>query len=156
MATSKYRKYIVESPDIAKSKVHTNIVQQIGIINELNGALPGAFYLTCGLALNPVSIPESKPHNHDFDEYLIFLGTNPEDPHDLGGEIELWLEDEKHIITRSAAVFVPRGLYHTPLLFKRVDRPFITIRVGNSLKDTYLSYSQDPRWAHLPDDPTGA
>jgi hypothetical protein len=159
METTKYKKYLVECPKIPKSKVseiHPNILGQIAILNELNGTLPGAFYLTCGLALMKDEIPKSKPHNHDFDEYLVFLGTNQEDPQDLGGEVELWMEDEKYIITKSTAVFIPRGIYHCPLLFNRIDRPFQVIRVGNSLKDSYLSYSQDPRWAHLPDTPPGA
>ena len=26
-----------------------------------------------------------------------FFGTNPDDFYDLGGEVELWLGDEKHI-----------------------------------------------------------
>jgi len=159
METLKYKKYLVECPEIPKDKIaeiHPNIYPQIAVIDELNGKLPGAFYLTCGLAMKKDVIPKNKPHNHDFEEYLVFLGTNPEDPQDLGGEVELWIEDEKYIITKSTAVFIPRGLYHCPLLFHRIDRPFQVIRAGNSLKDTYLSFSPDPRWAHLPDEPPEA
>jgi hypothetical protein len=154
METTKYGKYIVEAPNVSKSEIHPNMFGQVGINNELNGTMPGAFYLSCALVLKKDEIgPRNKPHNHDFNEYLVFLGTNPEDPQDLGGEVELWLENEKHLITKSAAVFVPQGLYHTPLIFKRVDKPMILIRVGNALKDSHLSYSQDPRWASLPDEP---
>jgi hypothetical protein len=62
-----------------------------------------------------------------------FFGSNPEDPYDLGGEIEFWLEDEKHILTRSCLIFVPRGMKHCPLILKRVDRPifhFSTVTGG--------------------------
>jgi hypothetical protein len=157
MATSKYKKYLVESPKISQNKQHPSLFEQVSIVNELNGTLAGAFYLSCGLVLKKDEIgPQCKPHNHDFDEYLVFLGTNPEDPQDLGGEVELWLENEKHFINKSTAVFVPRGLYHTPMLFNKVNTPFTVIRVGNSLKDSHLSYSKDPRWAHLPDVPPGA
>jgi hypothetical protein len=55
------------------------------------------------------------------------------DPHDRGGEIELWLEDEQHIITRSSLVFIPKGLRHCPLRIRRVDRPifhFSTVTDG--------------------------
>lgn len=38
-----------------------------------------------------------KADTHDFDEVLAFFGTNPDDPYDLGGEMEIWLDDEKHI-----------------------------------------------------------
>jgi hypothetical protein len=69
-------------------------------------------------------------HTHDFDEVISFLGTNFEDPHDLCGEIELWLGDEKHILTRSGMVFVPKGLKHCPLIIRRVDRPIFHFTAG--------------------------
>jgi hypothetical protein len=62
-------------------------------------------------------------HSHEYDEYIIFLGTNHENPRDLGGEVEFWLDGEKHTITKSCAVFVPAGLKHAPIYFKRIDTP---------------------------------
>ena len=62
-------------------------------------------------------------HVHDHDEVLAFFGTGSEDAYDLGGEIELWLEDEKYLLTRSCLVFVPKGMKHCPIAFKRIDRP---------------------------------
>ena len=37
---------------------------------------------------------EPNSHAHEFDEVVTFIGNNVEDPYDLGGEIEFWLEDE--------------------------------------------------------------
>ena len=47
--------------------------------------------------------PTHGPHIHKYAEILIHLGTNPNDPFDLGAEIEFCLgkEIEKHIITKS-------------------------------------------------------
>jgi hypothetical protein len=73
---------------------------------------------------------EPEAHAHDFDEVITFFGTNLEDPHDLCGEIELWLEDEQHIITKSCIVFVPRGMKHGPLIIRRVDRPIFHFAAG--------------------------
>jgi hypothetical protein len=73
------------------------------------------------------------PHTHDADEIIGFFGNNPQDPYDLGGEIEFWLEDEKHILTKSCLIFVPRGMKHCPLILRRVDRPifhFTTVTSG--------------------------
>jgi len=79
-------------------------------------------------------MPEgSGPHTHDADEIIGFFGNNPQDPYDLGGEIEFWLEDEKHILTKSCLIFVPRGMKHCPLILRRVDRPifhFTTVTSG--------------------------
>ena len=69
----------------------------------------------------PKSVAE--PHRHNYDEVLCMFGTNPEDPYDLGGEVEFWLEDEKNILTRSCIIFIPKGLQHCPLIYRRVDRP---------------------------------
>ena len=67
---------------------------------------------------------------HDFDEVITFIGNNVEDPYDLGGEIEFWLEDEPQIITRSSIIFVPKGMKHAPLIIRRVDRPIFHTAMG--------------------------
>jgi hypothetical protein len=72
----------------------------------------------------------TEPHSHDYDEVIAFFGTNPNDPYDLGAEVELWLGDEKHIIKKSSLVFIPAGLKHCPLTFLRVDRPVFHYTTG--------------------------
>jgi hypothetical protein len=44
----------------------------------------------------------------------------------LGGEVEIALGDEweKHVITTSAIICLPRGVAHCPVYVKRVERPF--------------------------------
>jgi hypothetical protein len=95
MAESKYGKYIVTRPKAEMLKRKTDFSRG--------------------------SPPEE--HDHDFDEYLGFLGTNPDDVYDLGGEVEVWLGGEKHLITETCAIFIPAGLKHAPIYFRRVDRP---------------------------------
>lgn len=45
---------------------------------------------------------------------FCFLGTNPEDPGDLGAEVEFWLGEgektEKMVINTPSAVYVPPGV----------------------------------------------
>ena len=77
-----------------------------------------------------VMVPEH--HNHDFPQYLCFLGSDPNNMLDLGGEVELTLSEdgvhmEKHVITTASTVYIPSGLYHCPLTFTRVDKPMIFI-----------------------------
>jgi hypothetical protein len=64
-----------------------------------------------------------EPHTHEFDEILGFFGTNPDDQYDLGGEVELWLEDEPFVLTKSFMAFIPAGMKHCPLIMRRIDRP---------------------------------
>ena len=66
---------------------------------------------------------EWKPHVHDVDEMLLFTGSDPENPWDLGGEIEMLIGGEVYILTKSSLIFLPAGLPHTTPLINRVDRP---------------------------------
>jgi hypothetical protein len=71
-------------------------------------------------------IPET--HYHDFDQYLMFMGGDINNMMELGGEVELTLgekqgELEKFVFTRATVVYVPGGLLHGPLNFKKVNDP---------------------------------
>jgi hypothetical protein len=147
MAETKYGKYII-------SRLKENIVEApwsppVSKVEKWRGGrllflddevVKGAFYLECAWIVPPgMYTPEQqdrrkglfvKAHTHEYDEVLAFFGTNPEDFYDLGGELELFLDDEAHIITRSSIVFVPAGLQHCPLTFKRVDRPIFHFTSG--------------------------
>jgi hypothetical protein len=80
----------------------------------------------------------SPSHLHDFDEILGFIGDDPRNPDDLGGEVEFWLEDEKYLLAKSCLIFVPAGLRHCPLRVTRVDKPFLFLAfslTGKYVKD---------------------
>jgi hypothetical protein len=59
----------------------------------------GAFQMNCSWYFRPpaTQMLKGSAHTHDSDEMIGFFGSNPQDPYDLGGEIEFWLEDEKHV-----------------------------------------------------------
>jgi hypothetical protein len=146
MAKSKYGKYIITelkqpateapwSPPISAAAKGKG-----GRVLYLDGdVVPGAFYMECVWVLpRPEGAAPSaagrrvgtEPHTHDYDEVIAFFGTDLNDPHGLGAEVELWLGDEKHIITKSSLVFIPAGLKHCPLTFLRVDRPVFHFTTG--------------------------
>lgn len=75
-------------------------------------------------------------HSHDFDEILGFFGSNMENPRELNSEIELWLENEQYFITKSALVFVPAGMNHLPLYFRKVGSPVLFFTSGNGTSYT--------------------
>jgi hypothetical protein len=98
----------------------------------------GAFHMNTAWYLKAAQTLESSPHVHDTDEIIGFFGSDSDDPYDLGGEIEIHLEGDKHVIDRSAMVFVPAGMMHCPLVLKRVDRPifhFTVVSGRRYLKD---------------------
>ncbi len=99
-----------------------------------NETVPGAFYVETVWIYPRKETPKKRgaqAHAHDYDEVLAFFSGDPDDPHNLGAEAEFWIEDEKHTITRSCLVFVPKGMKHAPLYFNRVDRPVFHFTLGH-------------------------
>ena len=100
------------------------------ILHLADDTIEGAFSVECVWFFKGCDEISVYPHKHDYDEVLTFFGSNPEDPHNLYGEVELWLEDEKHILTESCLVFIPKGMKHCPLIIRRVDRPIFHYATG--------------------------
>jgi hypothetical protein len=75
------------------------------------------------------------PHEHKNPSLYMYLGTDPDNPLDLGGEIEICVgpEMEKHILTRSTIVFIPANFPHFPWRILKVTRPFIIIDAIQSI-----------------------
>lgn len=72
-------------------------------------------------------------HTHQADELIGFFGGDYNNPYDLNAEIEMWLEDDKYMLTKSALLFAPAGMNHCPLILHRIDRPvfhFSIVRDG--------------------------
>lgn len=147
MPESKYRKYVVDElkhpkveapwspPLVAAGKGQSGRV--LFLDNEI---VPGAFYTECVWVMprpgNTIQAAaddkrvNTESHTHDYDEVIAFFGTNTDEPSYLGAEIELWLEDEPQIITKSSLVFIPAGMKHCPLTFMRIDNPVFHFTTG--------------------------
>jgi hypothetical protein len=147
MAESKYGKYIVSELKQPAAEAPWN--PPITAAGKGRGGrvlfldsdiVPGAFYMECvwimprpRLTAKEIEAAKKRgpgSHAHDYDEVIAFFGTDPNDPYDLGAEVELWLEDEKHIITKTSLVFIPAGLKHCPLIFLKADRPVFHYTTG--------------------------
>ena len=84
------------------------------------------------------------PHTHKYPELFIHLGTDPENPFDLGAEVEMFVgpEMEKHIVTTSTLVYIPANFVHCPFTITKVDRPFLFIQAQYAPKLTETSYKK--------------
>ena len=71
------------------------------------------------------------PHSHKDGEQLVFIGMDPENPYELGAEVELCMgpEMEKHTITKSTFVYIPPNLVHCPYTIKKIDKPFMFLQI---------------------------
>jgi hypothetical protein len=72
------------------------------------------------------------PHIHKDAEILMLIGTDPDNPEDLGAEVELQMgaEREKHIITKSTVVYIPPNLIHCPYIIKKTERPWVFVEIN--------------------------
>jgi hypothetical protein len=99
--------------------------------------LKGFFYVDCSwLWKGSAAVELDQAHSHDFPEVLGFVGSNREDPHDLGGEIVIQLGEEQKVLTRSCLVFIPAGLKHFPLRINRINRPTFCVTIAQTEKYT--------------------
>jgi hypothetical protein len=77
---------------------------------------------------------EKPPHKHNLQEMFIFLGTNKDDPNDLGADIEFWMgqgkEADKLSFSSSALICVPPNLAHMPLIYRNVKKPLLLVIVA--------------------------
>lgn len=71
---------------------------------------------------------------HDYDEIILNIGTDPEHLEYLGGEIEGYLGDERHLITATTALYIPRNVPHGRLTWKKFERPHIQMAIKLSGK----------------------
>jgi len=131
MAEKKYGKYVVRIPLESG---------EFGPLSRLTGEEHYASDFSILFAhISAPCLMEDAPHSHDFDMYLYFLGVN--DLGDMDAEIEMGLgeEQEIHKITTPTSVYIPKGLVHCPLNFRRVGKPILFVHATLASKYTKLS-----------------
>ena len=126
-----------------ETKYGRYIVRGIASKESMPGVMPSAFgepgdwagikhRMKWEYVSKPVQLEEA--HSHDFEEFLCFMGTNPGDKEDFGAEIEVTMgeEGEKQFINTPAVVMIPKGMAHSPINFKKVDKPVIYCSIYNA------------------------
>ena len=138
----KYGKYIIQTlqtPPLPPEFVE--IYKQWG--NRLlwmdGNVVPGAFQMNITLYLPRERCSQIKhdEHSHDFDELIGFIGSNPEDPYDLGGVIEFGINGELHRLTKSTLIFMPGGIKHLPLSIISLERPILHFSISMNSEYSY-------------------
>jgi hypothetical protein len=138
MLETKYGKYIITELKPKKRapwEPVPNPEETIPMLFLDSGVVKGAFYVESNWKLPSfANKTRGEPHKHDYNEVLAFFGSDTNNPHDLGGEVEVHLGDEVHIVTKSCLIFVPKGTWHSPFIFKRIDRPIFHFSCGTNKK----------------------
>ena len=124
MPESKYNKYLVTEP------IKGRTVQSLTLMN--NELIPG-----CNLDIMfnwIIKLPEynaerAAGHSHDYDEVILNIGANPQNPEYLGGEIEGFVGDEKQIISTTSAIYIPRNVQHGVVRWTKYEKPHIQMAI---------------------------
>lgn len=129
MAEQETAKYVRELP--IRATHHPEIEGPIPMLAS-DATFGNMGFNTYWEAISKPFVHASEPHKHEFPQYLFFLGGDPLHLTDLNAEVEINLsldgkKLEKYVFTKATSIYIPAGLYHNPLLYHRVDKPFIFI-----------------------------
>ena len=95
-------------------------------------AVPGAFYVDFVWIFKGTGAAPAKQHDHDWPELIAFAGADQRNPHDIGGEMSLMLEDEYHATTKSTLICIPAHTDHCPWEFHDIKKPTLVFTAGPS------------------------
>jgi len=149
MAGKKYGKYFIKY-DQKKHWPNKPAEVPFRVISRLDSdVILGCNFYFVHWMLPELTVPDSldqghPPHIHKDAELLFHIGTNPDDPMDLGAEVVLYMgpELERHVITESTVVYIPPNFIHCPWLPTKTDRPWIFIEVNQGPSHTEKLYLQ--------------
>ncbi len=77
----------------------------------------------------PIPNPIEMSHAHSYDEIVLNIGSDPDNPEILGGEIEAYMGSEKQVTDKTSAVFIPKNVEHGPVKWTKFERPHIQMSI---------------------------
>ncbi len=130
MPELKYSKYFLnELPDAQRFQGFGKMPAMVAYTD--NDIIEGSKYFSV-MIMGPEAVkhPAHGPHIHQDAELLVALGTDTNNPRNLGARMEMCMgqEMESHIITESTMIWVPAKFVHGPFRVLEVTRPFIFIQ----------------------------
>ena len=142
MAELKYGKYIIT--DIVGENKWGG--EGIGLGRVKDDIVPPGTKINLGISVvrQPYMFHEPT-HKHLFTEYFFFWGSNPMDMNEFDGDVEFSFgaEREKHVITSPTIVTAVPGVYHCPLNYARIGKPFYCLEAFLTLKYAGVDLGED-------------
>jgi hypothetical protein len=122
MAETKYGRYFNREP--FKKPRNPEVTQPMVHLNGERDGEGADITISISFITQPFRMIK-EAHKHDRDQFIIFMGNNPDDVNEFGAEIEMTLgpEGEKHIVNTPTVLHIPKGLIHGPLDHKKIDKP---------------------------------
>ena len=126
MAETKYGDCVVTLP-IRRTNTRELMAVGADTLKGFNCSIIYAYQFTTGITGKSL-----KPHIHDYDEAIFFIGSDPQNFSNLGAEVEFAIgaEEEKHVFDKPSAIVVPRGLPHCPIVTRSIEKPYLCMAVS--------------------------
>lgn len=124
-------RYVVRKPLILQGTDVTEAMESPAQIYMSNALIPESqLYVDFGWipgmpGLNP-PIPD---HSHDYEEVVLLVGNDPDNPEVLGAELEFCINDEPLTFSTTTAIYAPKSLKHGPLTWKSFERPHLLMPI---------------------------
>jgi hypothetical protein len=127
MAERKYSKYFLTEPALRTKFALPTMAPSALLEAKTHFGVDSNLSLAWRYITKPMVMDEI-PHAHpDFDEFLVFLGGKLEDMFDFDADIDMYMGKEGEIvpINKATVLYVPKGLFHCPINFKRIGKPVL-------------------------------
>jgi hypothetical protein len=127
----KYAKYIVLArpfqpapPKAARGgDLGKLVTPKLHMLMGINSAVAeGSIMMNCSWVYVGEDPGKMSAHSHPYPEIIGFVGGDPKDADNLGGEGEVWMEDEQYLFNKSCLIYVPKGVRHGPIVIKNITR----------------------------------
>ena len=126
-----YEQYVVRSPMRETGEIFTRGRQAPTMtymssiqVNKAN------CYIEFGWIWDEVEPSIGEMRHKEHDEIVLHMGSDPDHPEDLGGEMVMGMDGKLRMLNTSYAAFIPRGVRHGPNIFKGgVRKPYIEMAI---------------------------
>ena len=144
MSQGKYDQYFVSNNIVKTNKWGGEGISLLAAVPPEILPATARFILSVTATRSPYMFHDTV-HKHMFTEYFVYFGSNPLNMKDFDADIAMSYgpEKEKHIIKSPALIVAPPGLYHCPLEYARVGKPFFGVEAFMVAKRTAVDLGED-------------
>ncbi|HSW40773.1 MAG TPA: hypothetical protein VLL97_14920, partial [Acidobacteriota bacterium] len=100
---------------------------------DILGGMQLNIIYACGYATGLTGL-STKPHVHDYDEAVYFIGSDPYALDDLGAVVKVSIGPEGgqewFTFDKPTVLVAPRGLWHCPIITETISRPYVCMAVS--------------------------
>ena len=125
-----YEQYVIRSPLRESGDFFTQGRQSPTMTymsrNQINIA---NYYIEFGWIYGIPKPDISEMLHQKYEELVLHIGGDPQNPKELGADMQFGLGGEIHSFNSTFATFIPRGLRHGPLVWKEVRKPHIEMAI---------------------------